>query len=157
MYNQFFMPTGLCIKYTRTCAAVHDILRQIGRHMDVNPTHAYHPHFSILIKVVHHLDCGKVSEGVHLDEIVGQLVYSSSGREFIPHPGAYTILRGPKLSPRFMSRSGKWWPYKDLPWQEADYLGLYRRTPKVKRKDPVETLDPRRLTVRARTWRGCEQ
>jgi hypothetical protein len=154
VFNRFFMPSGLRIEYTIRCAAVHDVLVQIGRHMDAHLTHASYPPFSVLIKVVHHLDIDRISKGVHLNEIVGKLVCSPSGREFIPSPGTYAILRGPKLSPRFLGRVGEWWPYKDFTWQEADSLGLYRRTPRIIRRDLVQTLDPRRLTVRGkdRAW-----
>jgi hypothetical protein len=148
VFNRFFMPPGLCIEYATRRAAMHNVLQQIGHYMGARPTRAYHHHFSILVKIVHHLDVDRVSGGVHLDETVGKLVCASNGREFIPCPGTYTILRGPKLSPRFLSRSGEWWPCKNLSWQEADYLGLYRRTPKANRKDTADTVNPQLLILR---------
>lgn len=148
------MPSGFSIECTIERAVVHDCLLQIGRHIDANPIHGYHPQIAILIKVLHHLAYTRVSEGVHLDEIVGKLVCSSNGCEFRPGPGAYAMLRGPRLSRRFLSRLGEWWPWKNFPWREADQLGLYRRLGEVKRKDPKDTLDPRLLVVRGeeRAW-----
>ena len=43
--NRFFMPPGLCIKYTTRCAAVHNVLQQIGHYMDANLACAYPPYF----------------------------------------------------------------------------------------------------------------
>ncbi|KAH8788105.1 hypothetical protein F5883DRAFT_513875 [Diaporthe sp. PMI_573] len=36
-FNRFFMPPGLCIRYTTRSAAVHNVLQQIGHYVDANP------------------------------------------------------------------------------------------------------------------------
>ena len=147
------MPPGFRIEHTTRRAVIHECLLQVGRHLETNPTTACHPRLKTLVKVLHHLAYRRTRDGSHMDEIVGKLVCSSNGREFRPDPGNHTILRGPKLSPRFLSRSGGWWPFKDFPWQEADLLGLCS-APRADRMKSADTLDPRLLVVRGihRAW-----
>lgn len=147
VFNQYFMPRGLHIEYTTSRAAVHNILSSIQRRVEQYLPSSIPPNFGIMIKVLNYMAHERMSRGVHLNETVGKLVSTSNGREFHPHPGVYTMLRGPALSESFMKRTGEWWPYKDVTWQESDLLGLHTRTG-AKREDTVKAVDPRHLAIR---------
>lgn len=147
VFNQYFMPRGLHIEYTTSRAAGHSILAQIKRHLGRFLPSSIPPSFGIIIKVLNYMSQERLSRGVHVNETVGKLVSTSSGRDFHPHPGLYEILRGPALSERFMKRTGGWWRFKDVTWQEADLLGLHTHRG-AKRKDTVKAVDPQDLAVR---------
>ncbi|KAG6355930.1 hypothetical protein INS49_015314 [Diaporthe citri] len=147
VFNRFFMPPGFRIEPTTRRAFVHDCLLQMGHHLDTHPIHARDPNFIMLNKIVRYLDFSRVHNGIRMDEIVGRLVCTSNGREFKPVPGGHMMLHRPKLTPLFLSRRGEWWPFKNIPWREADPLGLYS-TRKANKGNSGGTVDPRILGAR---------
>lgn len=153
LFNRFFMPAGFRIVPTTRRGLIHECFLQMGSQIQTNPIYAHDPRFITLTKVVRHLALRRFQNGIHMDEIVGKLVCSSTGLEFKPSPGGQKMLHRPKLSPRFLSRLGEWWPFKNFPWQEADQLGLYG-TPKTNKGKSNGTVDPRLLVVRGlqRAW-----
>ncbi|KAK2602312.1 hypothetical protein N8I77_008857 [Diaporthe amygdali] len=149
VFNRFFLPRELKIIPVIRCGVVYDCFLQLGRHLDQHPTHARHPQFKMLVKVLHHLMMRRVRNEKLQDEIVGKLVNTSNGQEFRPSPAAKTVLRGLKLSPQFLSQLSSSWPFKNYPWEDADEQGLYS-TRGVNRKKSAGSLDPRLLVVRGR-------
>lgn len=147
LFNRFFMPAGFRIVPSIRRAVVYGCLLQMGIHLETNPLHACDHRFTTLTKVVQHLALGRVQNRIFMDEIVGMMVCSTSGCEFKPDPGAHKMLHHPKLSPRFLSRLGEWWPFKNFPWQEADQLGLSIPR-KANRREASDTVDPRLLVMR---------
>ncbi|KAG8156287.1 hypothetical protein KVR01_011456 [Diaporthe batatas] len=146
VFNQYFMPSWLHIECIIDHAAVQNILSSIERHTALCHPSSIPPNFEILIKVLNYMVEEQKHQGPNLNQTVGKLVSSSNGREFHPHPGLFTILRGPALSGRFMKRIGEWWPYKTVTWQQADLLGLHTDR-EAEKEDTVEDVDPRCLTV----------
>lgn len=153
LFNRFFMPAGFRIVPTTRRGLIHECFLQISCQLQTHPIHACDPRFITLTKVVRHLAFSKFQNGIYMNEIVGKLVCSSTGLEFKPSPGGYKMLHRPKLSPRFLSRLGEWWPFKNFPWKEADQLGLYG-TPTTNKGKSTGTVDPRILVVRGlqRAW-----
>lgn len=147
VFNRFFMPQGFRLEPTTQRAFVHQCLLQLGHHLDTHPIQALDPNFMMLTKIVRYLAFNRVQNKTFMDEIVGQLVCSSNGREFKPAPGGQTMLHHPQLSPLFMSRRGEWWPFEKLPWREADLLGLHT-TRKVNMGNRGANVNPRLLAAR---------
>lgn len=147
------MPPGFRIVPTIRRGLVHDSLLQMRRHLETNPLHACDHRFTTLTKVVSFLAWRRFQNGIFIDETVGKMVCSVTGLEFKPNPGAHMMLHQPKLSLRFLSRIGEWWPFKNFPWQEADQLGL-SVTRKANRKS-TGTVDPRLLVLRGLRQAGA--
>lgn len=147
VFNRFFMPPGFRIEPTTRRAYIHDCLVQMGHHFDTHPTHARDPTFIMLNKIIRHLATTRVHNKTYMDETVGRLVCCSNGQEFKPDPNGHMMLYRPKLSPRFLTRRGEWWPFKDFPWREADPLGLYS-TRKADKSNAGGAVDPRLLVAK---------
>lgn len=147
VFNRFFMPPGFRIEPANRRPLLQECLVQMDHHLATHPAHACHTNFVMLTKIVRHLASSRVRIGNDIVDVVGKLVCSSNGIEFMPSPGAHTMLHGPKLSPLFLSRRGEWWPFRTIPWRQADLLGLYS-TDRVNVADSARTIDPRLLPIR---------